>query len=89
MDRDFDQSLSLLETMMPHAGQDLGQARQISEALAKLWQAALLLQHAPSFVANAWCRSRLGPSNLMNYQCFGTLPPGIKAGLIIDRALVD
>ena len=89
LDRDFDQSLSLLETIMPLAGQDLGQARQISEALAKLWQAALLLQHAPSFVANAWCRSRLGPSNLMNYQCFGTLPPGIEAGLIIDRALVD
>ena len=87
IDRDFDRALLHLPTERDSAMQDLGRARQITETLAKLWQAALLLRHAPNFIARAWCHARLGNDNLMTYQCFGTLPYGINKGLIIDRAL--
>ncbi len=46
-------------------------------------QAALLLQHAPAYVADAFCASRLALSAHRNY---GTLPRGVDCAAIIERA---
>ncbi|MGA2778881.1 MAG: acyl-CoA dehydrogenase family protein [Steroidobacteraceae bacterium] len=58
-------------------------ARDVVGRLALVLQAALLLQHAPSVIADAFCASRLGDSLPGNY---GTLPRGIDCAAIIDRA---
>jgi putative acyl-CoA dehydrogenase len=46
-------------------------------------QAALLLQHAPTAVAEAFCRSRIGS---VAHHNFGALPRGTDCGAIIGRA---
>jgi putative acyl-CoA dehydrogenase len=58
-------------------------ARQVADALALGLQAALLVQHAPAFIADAFCASRLGTAPHHNY---GTLPRGVDCAAIIARA---
>ncbi|HEY1881459.1 MAG TPA: acyl-CoA dehydrogenase family protein [Candidatus Cybelea sp.] len=58
------------------------QARALGEKMALLWQAALLHRYAPSLVAEAFLRSRLGAAG----RTLGTLPPAIDFRSIIDRA---
>jgi len=58
-------------------------ARWLVERLALVFQAALLVRHAPAPVADAFCASRLdGDSG----RAFGALPPGVDAAAIVDRA---
>ncbi|MEN9763154.1 MAG: hypothetical protein RI906_2980 [Pseudomonadota bacterium] len=85
-DRRFDRASAQLDTMLAQSGEDPGQARYLSEQLACLWQAALLLQHAPAAVADAWCASRLGGLDTAGFN-FGTLPPGLDTAAIVARAL--
>ena len=60
-----------------------GQARRTIEMMAFALQASLLLRHAPSAVADAFCSSRLtGDWG----QAFGTLPQCVDAQAVIDRA---
>ncbi|MWJ27146.1 isovaleryl-CoA dehydrogenase [Halomonas sp. ZH2S] len=58
-------------------------ARQVADSMALALQAALLIQHAPSAVADAFVASRLQPQPGMNYGC---LPSGLDCGAIIQRA---
>ena len=58
-------------------------ARAVVDQLAVVMQAALLLQHAPSFVSHAFCQSRLGQQGAHNY---GTLPVDVDAKAIIARS---
>ena len=58
-------------------------ARDVVDRMALALQAALLLQHAPSFVADAFCASRLASDGHHNY---GTLPVGVDCRAIIERA---
>jgi putative acyl-CoA dehydrogenase len=60
-------------------------ARRIIERLAIAMQGALLVQHAPDFVADAFCASRLAGDKGYAY---GTLPPGVDAKRIVERAKV-
>ncbi|MGH7757187.1 MAG: DNA alkylation response protein, partial [Vulcanimicrobiaceae bacterium] len=53
------------------------------ERLALVLQAALLLQYAPTAIADAFCTSRLGGDW---GRTFGTLPPGIACETILKRA---
>jgi putative acyl-CoA dehydrogenase len=64
---------------------ELGEAqgRALSERLATLWQAALLAQHAPSAVADAFLTSRIGGEW---GRTLGTLPSGIAMRAIVERA---
>jgi putative acyl-CoA dehydrogenase len=66
---------------------DLGEleyrARDVVDRMALALQAALLVQHAPASVADAFCASRLGASGHHNY---GALPRGIDCAAIIARA---
>lgn len=66
------------------AGQspDAAQARRVAAGLARLWQAALLIRHAPPAVADAYVASRLAcPGGIA-----GELPPGIDLDAILARA---
>ncbi|MDP7549322.1 MAG: acyl-CoA dehydrogenase family protein [Alphaproteobacteria bacterium] len=58
-------------------------ARGITEGLATALQGALLVQHAPAAIADAFCASRLGARWMGTY---GTLPAGVDIDAIIERA---
>jgi putative acyl-CoA dehydrogenase len=59
-------------------------ARRLVEDLAVALQASLLVRHAPAAVADAFCAGRLsGESG----RVYGTLPAGVDAKAIIDRAV--
>ena len=58
-------------------------ARGVVDRMALAIQAALLVQHAPAFVSDAFCASRLADGGHRNY---GTLPRGADCAAIIERA---
>ncbi|TWT10164.1 acyl-CoA dehydrogenase family protein [Reyranella sp. CPCC 100927] len=58
-------------------------ARRLVERLALALQGALMVRHAPAFVAEAFLASRLDGDH---GQAFGTLPPGIDTDAIVSRA---
>ena len=58
-------------------------ARRLTQDLALALQGALLLQHAPDFVAEAFCRSRLGSDA---GAVFGTLARDLALEKILARA---
>ena len=58
-------------------------ARRVVENLGVALQASLLVRHSTPEVADAFCASRLDPSG----RVFGTLPAGVAADAIVDRAL--
>jgi putative acyl-CoA dehydrogenase len=59
-------------------------ARRIVEELAIALQGSLLVRHAPPSVADAFCASRLAGEG---GRVYGTLPAGVDAGAIVERAL--
>jgi len=59
-------------------------ARGLVDRMATCLQAALLVRHAPSWLADAFCRSRL--DGLGHHQ-YGALPPGVECARIIERAM--
>jgi putative acyl-CoA dehydrogenase len=59
------------------------EARRLVEELALALQASLLVRHSPPAVADAFCASRLAGGS---GRVYGTLPAGVDAGAIIDRA---
>jgi putative acyl-CoA dehydrogenase len=59
-------------------------ARRVVEDLAVALQASLLVRHAPAAVADAFCATRLAGQG---GRVYGTLPAGVDAGAIIERAL--
>ncbi len=58
-------------------------ARALTEQMAVLLQASLLIRHSPVAVSDAFCASRLGSRWTGAY---GTLPAGLDFGAIIERA---
>lgn len=61
-------------------------ARSLVDRLALALQAALLVQHAPAAVADAYCAARLGQQGAGQY---GTLPSGVDCAAILARASAD
>ncbi|HYG45221.1 MAG TPA: isovaleryl-CoA dehydrogenase [Bordetella sp.] len=60
---------------------DPAQARRLAARLARLWQAALLIRHAPAAVADAFVASRLAhPGGIV-----GELPAGADLAAILAR----
>jgi putative acyl-CoA dehydrogenase len=57
-------------------------ARRVVERMAQALQGSLLVRHSPPAVADAFCASRLGGDH---GRAYGTLPPGVDAGAIIER----
>lgn len=64
------------------ASVDPAQARHITAGLARLWQAALLIQSAPAAVADAYVRSRV----IQRGGIIGELPAGLDLKVILARA---
>jgi putative acyl-CoA dehydrogenase len=60
------------------------EARRVVEELALALQGSLVVRHAPASVADAFCASRLAGEG---GRVYGTLPAGVAAKEIIDRAL--
>ena len=80
----FDASLLRLQKELSQQ-QDLEyRARSLVEQMALSLQAALLLQHAPHAVADAFCSSRLETQGTHN---FGNLPSGLDVKGILARAM--
>jgi len=65
-------------------GEPQFEARRLVEDLALALQGSLMVRHAPPAVADAFCAARLGGQGGRTY---GTLPRGVDAGAIIERAL--
>jgi putative acyl-CoA dehydrogenase len=61
-------------------------ARRVVEDMGLALQGSLLVRHAPPVVADAFCASRLDADGARS-TTYGTLPSGIDARAIIDRAL--
>jgi putative acyl-CoA dehydrogenase len=59
-----------------------GRARRIAERLAVALQGSLVVRHSPAEVSDAFCASRLAGDH---GRAYGTLPPGLDLGAIIDR----
>jgi putative acyl-CoA dehydrogenase len=59
-------------------------ARRVVEDLALALQGSLLVRHAPESIADAFCATRLAGQG---GRVYGTLPAGVDASSIIERAL--
>jgi putative acyl-CoA dehydrogenase len=59
-------------------------ARRVVEDLAVALQGSLLVRHSPPAVADAFCATRLAGQG---GRVYGTLPTGVDAGAIVERAL--
>src|SRR4051812_11511612 len=72
----------VLESLADTSALEVG-ARRLAGAMAACLQGALLVQHAPAAVADAFCATRLG----MEYGgTLGTLPRGSDLCSIVERA---
>jgi putative acyl-CoA dehydrogenase len=56
----------------------------VVERLALALQGSLLVRNAPAAVADAFCAARLGGEG---GRAYGTLPAGVDAPAIVERAL--
>ena len=79
-----------LDRYVAHLAKDLKdlqdfeyRARDVVDRMALAIQASLLVRHAPVFISDAFCHSRLEQLGHHNY---GTLPRGVDVAAIIARA---
>lgn len=82
--RALDRLIVRLKTDLGAAAIEEFGARALIDRMALALQAALLVQHAPSMVADAFCASRIESSGQHQYGC---LPAGSNAAAIVERAL--
>jgi len=79
----LDRSVAALQREFADPDEMEYRARRVVDAMALAIQGALLVQHAPPAVADAFCASRLGGTG---DRQFGTLPRGVDCAAIIARA---
>ncbi len=82
----YDDALRLLRKDLTAVGDAPYRARRLVERMAMLLQGSLLLRHSPAAVGDAFVAARIAGDGGLAY---GTLPTGIDAGAIIDRARVE
>jgi putative acyl-CoA dehydrogenase len=82
-DKRLDRALDALRAEVADPSDAEFRARTIVGNMALAFQAALVVQRSPSFVADAFCASRLGEGRR---ETFGTLPRGSDARAIVTRA---
>ena len=80
--RAFDEAVARWRALLADQAQAEFQARRVAGGLARLWQAALLIQHAPEPVAQAFVASRLHADG----GIFGELAAGADTQAILSRA---
>ncbi len=81
-DRRLDDFVGRLKHEVRRRDEPEGRARRIAELLALALQGSLVVRHSPVAVTDAFCASRLGGDH---WRAYGTLPPGLDLGAIIDR----
>ena len=85
LDRFFDALLARVRGAADGGGAaDEAGARHLAQDVALAVQGSLLQRHAPDFVFDAFCRSRLSGQGA---QVFGTLPADVDVDAIIRRAM--
>jgi putative acyl-CoA dehydrogenase len=82
-DTRLDEAVRRLETELHEDIAAPGDGRRITERIAVVMQASLLVRHAPTPVADAFVGSRIAGESGM---CFGTLPRHTDYRSIADRA---
>jgi putative acyl-CoA dehydrogenase len=82
-DRRLDAFVAALKDDLGQSAEFAPQARRLVERLALALQGALLVRYAPPAVADGFCASRLAGDW---GHAFGTLPPGVDCGAIVERA---
>ncbi|MGI9426505.1 MAG: acyl-CoA dehydrogenase family protein [Hyphomicrobiaceae bacterium] len=82
--RALDAAIDELKNELTHFEDLETRARALTERLAVVWQAALLVRHAPDAIADAFCASRLGERWTGTY---GVLASGTDFDAIIARAM--
>lgn len=82
-DRRLDQAAASLRAEIGDQDGAEWRARRLVERMAVVFQASLLVRHAPAAVADAFCASRLDRDAGL---AFGTLPRGVGAASIVERA---
>lgn len=86
-DKRFDTFTAALKNSLADQHNVEYRARNLADRMALALQGALLIQHAPDYVADAFCAGRLeGYSGGFNY---GNLPTGIDCAAIIKRSGTD
>ena len=83
--RDLDAHAALLRELST-AADDQASARRFAQAIAVAFTASLLVRHAPAFVADAFCASRLRVDVAFSGAAFGTLPKDVDTAALIRRA---
>jgi putative acyl-CoA dehydrogenase len=81
-DRRLDDAMERLRKDLADLDDVEWRARVLVGTMAVVAAASLLVRHAPSAVADAYCASRLEDP----HPAFGTLPPGLDTASIVDRA---
>jgi putative acyl-CoA dehydrogenase len=79
----LDDAIGALEAQLKQKAIEESGARHFVESLALALQASLLVQHAPSFVSDAFCASRLGEKHFT----YGALTANADVSAIINRAM--
>ncbi|MFC3227625.1 isovaleryl-CoA dehydrogenase [Marinibaculum pumilum] len=82
-DRRLDGAIARIEAYLAAPAEIEAQGRRFVELLAVTLQAALLVNHAPAAVADAFCASRLADDW---GHAYGTLPGGTDQRAIAERA---
>ncbi len=77
--------LDVIGTELGNAHGLEGRARRITELLAQVVSAALLVQHSTKEVVDAFCTARLGRDG---GKSFGTLPGRVEVETILERARI-
>ena len=80
----YDRFVAGLPQRLEDAGAHEAAARRLAQDVALAVQASLLARHAPDYVFDAFCASRLGGDW---GQAFGTLPSGCDFARLIARAM--
>jgi putative acyl-CoA dehydrogenase len=85
VDGRFDDAVKRLHAELGNPDRLPFRARRVAGLLAMCLQGSLLLRHAPQPVADAFCATRLGGDWA---AVLGTLPDGVAARQIVERATV-
>jgi putative acyl-CoA dehydrogenase len=88
-DRRLDAWTARLEAELADPADAELRARRTVERIALAVQASLLVRHAPSFVADAFCAARLGGEGGVAGIQFGALPRGVEVEKVVERAGVS
>jgi len=84
-DRRLDAAVHSLEESLVRSAGDTGDGRRLTERIALVLQASLLVRHAPAPLADLYCSLLAGEAGI----AFGTLPGRSHHRFVIDRAFSE